>query len=120
MRKQSLVFGILGGILFFAHGMINNSHAWPLVWPALAGLLAVWTSRGAARRSYGADLGQAAGAGLIAGAIFLVATAVTLSQMQLGGPISLAGLAFAAALGLLAAVIAGGLAHPVARRVGAD
>jgi len=120
MRKQSLVFGMLGGVLFFAHAMVNNSHAWPLVWPALAGLLAVWTSRGAAHGSYGADLGRAASAGLIAGAVFLVATAVTLSQLQLGSGISLAGLAFAAALGLLAAVIAGGLAHPVVRRVGAD
>ena len=120
MRTQTLLFGLAGGLLFFAHAMINNSHAWPLVWPALAGLLAVWTARGAARRSYGADLGRAASAGLVAGAVFLVGTALALSQMQLGGRISFAGLVLAAALGLLAAVIAGGLAHPVARRSGAE
>ena len=116
MHKRGLMFGLVGGVLFFAHAMINNSHAWPLVWPALAGVLAVWSARGISGRSYRADLSSAAGAGLIAGFVFLVATAFTLSRMGLLATPGLSGLLFAAALGLLAAVIAGALVHPVARR----
>lgn len=116
MHKRSLLFGLGGGLLFFAHAMINNSHAWPLVWPFLAGGLAVWTSRGGDRDSYGADVGKAAMVGLVAGAIFVLATAVTLSQLGLNGKIGLAGLAIAAVIGLIGAMLGGALVHPLAKR----
>ena len=116
MRKQSLVFGLIGGLLFFAHAMINNSHAWPLVWPALAGLLTLWSQGRRPAASYAADITKAATAGLVAGAVFMIATGIALAQMGLLEKSGLFGLVSAAGLGLLVAVIAGALAHPVARR----
>ncbi len=115
MRTRTLLIGLAGGLLFFAHAMLNNSHAWPLLWPALAGLLAVWTARGDRAHSYGSDLGKAASAGLVCGLVFLGATAVTLSRMGLGTSAGLVGLAIAAVLGIVAATVAGGLVHPIAR-----
>ena len=116
MDKRSLLFGLGGGLLFFAHAMINNSHAWPLIWPFLAGALAVWTSPSSHRRGYGADVGKAAMVGLVAGAIFVLATAVTLSQLGLDGRIGLAGLTIAAVIGLAGATLGGALVHPLAKR----
>ena len=116
MRAPSLLIGLGGGLLFFAHAMINNSHAWPLVWPFLAGALAVWASRSGRDASYGADIGKAATAGLLAGAVFIVTTAVTLAQLGLSGANSLVGLVFAAAIGLIGAILGGALVHPLARR----
>jgi hypothetical protein len=115
MHRQTLLFGLVGGLLFFAHAMINNSHAWPLIWPALAGALAVWTARTGTPPSYSADIKKAASVGLVAGLVFLFATAIALSQLGVAGA-GLIGLAIAAAIGLLAAVIAGALVHPVAGR----
>ncbi len=103
-------------MLFFAHAMINNSHAWPLVWPFLAGVLAVWTSRKGGHATYGADIRRAAATGLIAGVVFVLATAVALSQLGLGGGNRMIGLAIAAAIGLVGAMLGGALVHPLARR----
>ena len=116
MDRRSLLFGLGGGLLFFAHAMINNSHAWPLIWPFLAGALAVWTSPSSHRRGYGADVGKAAMVGLVAGAIFVLATAVTLNQLGLNGQIGIAGLAIAAVIGLVGAMLGGALVHPLAKR----
>ncbi len=116
MHKQTLIFGLIGGLFFFAHAMLNNSHAWPLVWPALAGVFAVWSARDGTAASYGTDLKKAATAGLIAGAVFVIATAIALTQMDALGSTGVAGLSFAALVGLLASVIAGALVHPVVRR----
>jgi O-antigen/teichoic acid export membrane protein len=116
MHKRTLLFGLGGGLLFFAHAMINNSHAWPLVWPFLAGALAVWTNHNDAHASYRGDIGKAASVGLVAGAIFVVATAVTLSQLGLDGGVGLAGLAMAALIGLVGAMLGGALVHPLAKR----
>jgi hypothetical protein len=116
MHARSLVFGLVGGLLFFAHAMINNSHAWPLVWPFLAGVLAVWTSRTGDHATYGADIGRAAGVGLIAGMVFILATAITLSQLGVSGGAGVVGLVFAALIGLLGAMLGGALVHPLARR----
>jgi hypothetical protein len=110
------LFGFGGGLLFFAHAMINNSHAWPLIWPFLAGVLAVWTSRTSSHATYGADIGRAAGVGLIAGMVFILATAVALSQLGVNGSNGLIGLAFAAAIGVLGSIIGGALVHPLARQ----
>jgi hypothetical protein len=116
MGARSLLFGLGGGLLFFAHAMINNSHAWPLVWPFLAGGLAVWTSRARGRASYGADIGKAAFVGLVAGAVFILTTTVALGQLGLSGGIGLVGLVFAAVIGLVGAMLGGALIHPLARR----
>jgi hypothetical protein len=116
MHKRSILFGLAGGLLFFAHAMINNSHAWPLIWPFLAGALAVWTSHKDVCASYGADIGKAAAVGLVAGAIFILATAVTLSQLGLDGSAGLVGLFMAALIGLAGAMLGGALVHPLARR----
>jgi hypothetical protein len=116
MHKRSLLFGLGGGLLFFAHAMINNSHAWPLIWPFLAGALAVWTSRNSDHGSYGGDVGKAAMVGLVAGAIFVLTTAVTLNQLGLNEQIGIAGLAIAAVIGLVGAMLGGALVHPLAKR----
>jgi hypothetical protein len=107
MNARSLVFGLGGGLLFFAHAMIDNSHAWPLAWPFLAGVLAVWTRRTSGHATYGADIGRAAGVGLIAGMVFILGTAIALSQLGFSGGAGLVGLVFAAAIGLLGAVLGG-------------
>jgi hypothetical protein len=116
MRARSLMFGLGAGLLFFAHAMINNSHAWPLVWPFLAGVLAVWTSRTGGHATYGADVGRAAKVGIIAGMVFILTTAFTLDQLGLSEGAGLVGLIFAAAIGLLGAMLGGALVHPLARR----
>ena len=116
MRARSLLFGLGGGLLFFAHAMINNSHAWPLVWPFLAGGLAVWTSRTGGHATYGADIRKAAVVGLVAGAVFILTTALALGQLSVNSEIGLVGLAIAAGIGLVGAMLGGALVHPLARR----
>jgi hypothetical protein len=96
--------------------MINNSHAWPLIWPFLAGALAIWTSRSDGRVGFGADIGKAAFVGLVAGSVFVIATALALSRMELTEGVGLAGLAFAAVIGLFGAMLGGALVHPIAQR----
>lgn len=116
MHARQLSFGLIGGLLFFAHAMINNSHAWPLIWPALAGGLIVWTNRAGDQRTYGSDVWNAAVVGIVAGAVFLVATSLALSQLGLSDRVGLAGLAFAGAIGVVGALLGGALMHPLARR----
>lgn len=118
MHTRSLVIGLGGGLAFVAHALIDNSHAWPLVWPALAGLLAVWTSGERARSSYGADLGRAALAGLVAAAVFVVGALLVLPRLG-ATAIGFHAIVFAGLLGLVAATVAGALAHPVTRRFAA-
>jgi hypothetical protein len=124
--------GLIGGGLFFAHAMVPYSHAWPLVWPALAGAIGTYQ---ASPRVHGffSGIGVAARIGLVAAILFLVTTAATLALLagpsfasvatSLGakGPISVSGallasLAVAASIGVLAAILAGALTYPFARR----
>ena len=114
--KAPILVGIAAGVLFFAHAMFNNSHAWPLIWPALAGAVAVFRGHRGRVTGYGADIARAGIAGVSAGAIFIGATAIALSSLGLFGTETLAGLAVAAVLGLVAAVVLGGLTHPIATR----
>jgi len=117
MRITSpIVVGVVAGLLFFGHAMINNSHAWPLIWPALAGAAAVLMAHRARMPGYGADLAAAGVAGASAAVIFFGATAVCLSGLGMLRSESFAGLALAAVLGLVAALIVGGLTHPIAAR----
>lgn len=114
----AVTVGLVAGLLFFAHAMINNSHAWPLVWPLAGGAAAVWF---AARRrrlhGFWSGLGAGAGAGTVAGVLFVVATAIALQALGLRAVDAkvLSGLAVAAAIGLALAVVAGALAFPFAR-----
>lgn len=114
--RTSVIAGLAGGLLFFGHAMVNNSHAWPLVWPALAGAVAVWLAHRERTSGYAADLMSAGIAGVIAGAVFFGATAIALSRLGLLSDNGLSGLAVAALLGLASALVVGGLTHPLAKR----
>jgi hypothetical protein len=116
MQMKSAFIGVVAGLLFFGHAMINNSHAWPLIWPAVAGAAAVLAAHRQRSPGYAADLATAALAGLIAGATFFAATAFSLSGMGLLKDGSLAALSIAAGLGVLSALVLGGLAHPLASK----
>jgi hypothetical protein len=116
MHLRPIFFGVVGGLLFFAHAMLNNSHTWPLVWPFLAGAPAVWTERSHASASYGADIARAVTVGIVAGSIFILATAVALAQLGISVKTALTGLATAAAIGLTGAIVGGALVHPLASR----
>jgi len=117
--SATTLIGLASGLLFFGHAMINGSHAWPLVWPALGGAAAAML-RARANSSGGrlAGLRTGGGAGLVAAAIFFAATAVALAAMGLLGPrgaAGLTGLALAGFIGLALAVVAGGVTYPLAR-----
>lgn len=117
MRMTSpFVLGIVGGVMFFAHGMINNSHAWPLIWPALAGLAVVVQARRNGDAGFGSELLKAAKVGMFAALVFLGATAVTLGGMGLLRGSTLLALALAATLGIIASLLAGSLAYPLTHR----
>lgn len=113
--------GLAAGLLFFVHAMINDSNAWPLVWPILGGAAAVWS---AARRervsSFWGGLRAGAGSGALASSLFFVATAATLAAMGLLTPEhrteALMLLAVAGGIGFALATVAGALAYPLARQ----
>lgn len=134
MRTLSppVLAGLVGGALFFAHALVNNSHAWPLVWPLAAGIMAVALS--AKRHALGGfwdGLGQAVKAGLIAGLLFFVATVVALmllatpplqsvaSALGAGPHLVTSGvittLAAVGAGGMLLATLAGAITFPMVR-----
>lgn len=112
--------GIVAGLLFFAHAMINNSHAWPLVWPLAGGVAAVGIAAHRHRlQGFWSGLRAAAGAGALSAALFFFATALALAALGLlpadRVQPALTALAVAAAIGFALATAAGALAYPVAR-----
>lgn len=117
----TVAVGIVSGLLFFAHAMINDSHAWPLIWPLAGGVAAVWL---AARRhrlnGFWSGLRASAGAGALAAVLFSIASAVAMTALDLIPPgraqAAALGIAIAAVSGFAAATIAGALAYPLARR----
>jgi len=128
--SPAVLAGTGSGLLFYASALINNSHAWPLVWPVLGGAAAVVLARRAGRR--GSALGTGALAGAIAGLVFLAATVPTLFLLSrpsmagvtrvLGGngPLVLTGsmviaIAAAAAIGIPSGAIGGIAGRLVAR-----
>ncbi|CAA9524310.1 MAG: hypothetical protein AVDCRST_MAG23-306 [uncultured Sphingosinicella sp.] len=135
MKQVSLrAIGMGAGLLFFAHAMIPNSHAWPMIWPLSAGVFAVLTngSRNAAH-PFRSSVGAAVKAGAIAGVLFVLATVAALLALGLPGMASVlsalgaegpvvfkasivAALSFAALLGVLLAALAGALTYPLARK----
>ncbi len=125
--------GLLSGFLFFAHAMIPFSHAWPLVWPLLGGVAAVYlvSQRGGAQ-SFWKGLSASAKVGFAAAAFFFVATAAALfilgqpsfepvakslgaeGGVAVSAPILLS-LAFAALIGMAVAMVSGALTYPLVR-----
>ena len=124
--KAALVAGLAGGVAFFAHAMVQNSHAWPLLWAFVAGVLAIVLAARSEGRSFGPAVGVGALAGLIAGIVFLVATAIAI--FGLGVPEeaardlasrrseAIAGMAVAAAVAIIPAAIGAALAYLATRR----
>ncbi len=135
MRKISapLSVGLAAGIAFFLHAMIPNSNAWPLLWPAAAGVVGVLlASRSGSELGFWGNIGIGLKSGAVAGAVFFVATAVSLlilsspgltstaRQMGAEGPINvtvvvLMGLALAAAVGMALSALSAGAAYPLLR-----
>ena len=119
--KAATLTGIAAGIAFFAHSMVQNSHAWPLLWAFLAGVLAIVLSSTREARNAGAAIGSGALAGLIAGVIFVVATSIAFFVLGIPeeaareaanqkGAVML-GFVVAAGLGVVAAALGAALAH---------
>jgi len=138
MRQISLPIkiGILLGFLFFAHAMVPDSNAWPLIWPVAAGAMAVFLAARSGRlRTFWQGAGAAVKAGAVAGAFFFAATAAALWLLStasfeplartLGadGPIAvntnvLLSLALTAIIATAVAAISGAAMYPLARRKG--
>lgn len=116
MWMKAAAVGVVAGLIFFGHAMINNSHAWPLIWPTLAGAVAVLLAQRGRMHGYGADLKASGIAGVSAGIVFVGATAITLSGLGLLRSESFVGLVVAAVLGLAGALVLGGLTHPIAAK----
>lgn len=129
-----LKVGIVLGVLFFAHAMVPNSNAWPLIWPLIAGSLGVvLAARRGSVRSFWQGVGVAFKAGAAAGTFFFAATAISLwllstrslepvaRQLGADGPIVLnpavfIGLAIAALIGAALAALSGAATFPLANR----
>ncbi len=116
----ALTVGLAAGVLFFAHAMINNSHAWPLVWPLAGGAAAVWfAARRGRLHGFWSGLRAGAGAGVVSSALFFAATAAALAGLGLLPPerlnVVLLSLGVAAGLGVVLAAAAGALVYPAAR-----
>jgi len=133
MRRHSpaTLAGVAAGLLFYLNALLPNSHAWPLLWPALGGAVAVVLAARRADAGHGA-LATGARAGLVAAGVFLLATVPTLYVLtfpqlrsvaeMLGGsgPLVITGslivaLAVAAALGIPGAALGGLAGRMVAR-----
>lgn len=134
VKRLSLTsIGIAAGVLFFAHALVPDSNAWPIIWPAAAGGVAVYRR---SRESHGffKGIGAAIRTGTIAGLVFVIATAAALALLgtsafaplsqALGatGPIVLnemvlVSLAVAAGVGIAGAALVGVAAYPVTRRL---
>ena len=47
MRRRlspAVVAGLIASVPFCVHGMIPNSHSWPMIWPVLAGAMSVYVA----------------------------------------------------------------------------
>jgi len=84
MRRLSpaTLAGVASGLLFYLNALIPNSHAWPLVWPALGGAAAVVLASRRAGPRQGA-LGTGLRAGAVSAAVFVLATVPTLLLLSL-------------------------------------
>ena len=127
--------GLLFGLLFFLHAAVPDSHAWPMLWPTLAGGTAVYFAmQESSRRGFFGSLGLGAKAGIVAGVVFLIATVPMLYVVRMpslepvaralgaDGAVSLSPsvvlMLAATGLvgGLLCGVVGSALAHPLLKR----
>jgi hypothetical protein len=126
--------GIVSGLLFYAHALVPNSHAWPLLWPIAGGAAAMLLSRRNGRP--GRVLATGARTGAVAGAFFLGLTIPTLFLLSLrystpimralggNGPLVLTGatvlsMLLVAASAVLTATVGALLARPFVRQASA-
>lgn len=119
MKPQlaTISIGMLAGILYFGNAMINNIHAWPLVWPLIAGC-AVVIARvpGRSAVSFWKEIGVVTEAGAITGLVFFAVIAIVLSTMGLLGSFGMRGLAIAGIMGAVLPIISGAVTYPIAKR----
>ena len=120
--SPALLAGVIAGLVFFAHAMINDSHAWPMIWPLVAGSGAILLAARKHRlQGFGSGLWIATKAGAIAGALFFATTVAALAAMSSFNPaIAVTGnvVMMLGAVGLSAvvlALLAGAVTFPVAR-----
>lgn len=133
--SPTITTGLFAGLFFFLHALIPNSHAWPMLWPLLGGVITViLAARRHRLKSFWGSIRRSIKAGSLAGIIFLAFTLATLSLLGLPQLESVAralgaestnmvtgsvilSLAAVAALGALLAAIAGALTFPVIRSI---
>lgn len=94
----------VGGILFFIHALIPYSHAWPLIWPLMAGIAVAFT---------GGRITTTVRASLLCAVTYFVLTSIAIVI----APISLnamlfRGLGIAAVIGFAIFFLAGAVARP--------
>lgn len=130
-RSPVLVVGLVAGFLFLGHALINNSHAWPMIWPILAGSAAVAI---AARRErlgrFASGIGIAAKTGAVASLLFLVGSVAAVALIDgsetaarlwgvegqsLFRPAAIVAIGFVALAGVVLAAVAGAFTFPVVR-----
>lgn len=108
MEKQQVPawqIGLVAGIFFFIHALIPYSHAWPLIWPLMAGIFVPFAGTG--------RISTTVRASLLCAATYFVLTSIAIVI----APISLnamlfRGLGIAAAIGFVTFFLAGAAARP--------
>ena len=135
MRRISptIATGLVAGLLFYLHALIPNSHAWPMLWPILGGVITViLAARRNRLRGFWNSIKKCTKAGSMAGLIFLIFTLatlllLTLPQLEsaaraLGSNDSLIvtgslvlSLTAVAVLGIFLAAVAGAFVFPIVR-----
>lgn len=136
MKNSSVVFkiGILAGFLFFLHALIPNSHAWPLIWPFLAGIfLMVYLKNKINLENYLQAAKPLLKVGLISAGIFFVFTLLVLLLLNIPvmegvseflsaeGPVVInssvvVGLLIAAGLGIVLSMLSGSVLYPFLKK----
>lgn len=136
MEKLSSVLkvGLIAGFLFFAHALIPNSNAWPLVWPALAGFFVVYSLKNTGKlKNYVQTIISLLKMSALSAAIFFLLTLLVLFVLNLPetekisnilgaeGPIIInsaviISLLIASGLGVILAMISGSVSYPFLRK----
>lgn len=136
MNKHSIIFkvGLIAGFLFFAHALIPNSNAWPLIWPGLAGFFVVYFLRNTRNlKNYVQTAKSLLQMSALSAIIFFVFTLLVLFILNLPetekisnilgaeGPIIInsaviISLLIASGLGVILAMISGSVSYPFLRK----